>query len=78
MDTDVLDRVGVATLRQALKESDLIVIDEIGKMELLSPRFKGVVTEAINSGQKVLDTIMSTPTPLPTKSNAIPKSKCSW
>ena len=34
VDTDALDRVGVAALRQALKESDLVVIDEIGKMEL--------------------------------------------
>jgi nucleoside-triphosphatase len=58
VDTDSLDRVGVSALRQALKESDLIVIDEIGKMELLSPRFKEAVTQAINSGKKVLGTIM--------------------
>ena len=74
-----MDRVGVAALRQALKESDLIVIDEIGKMELLSPEFREAVTQAINSGKKVLGTIMLNPhTPLPTKSNAILKSKCSW
>jgi len=36
----------------------LIVIDEIGKMELLSPQFKEAVTQAINSGKKVLGTIM--------------------
>ncbi len=58
VDTDSLDRVGVSALRQALKESDLIVIDEIGKMELLSPQFREAVTLAINSGQKVLGTIM--------------------
>jgi len=52
VDTDALDRVGVAALRQALKESDPTVIDELGKMELLSPLFKEVVTEAINSGKK--------------------------
>jgi len=63
VDTDSLNRVGVSTLRQALKESDLIIIDEIGKMELLSPRFKEAVTQAINSGKKVLGTIMLNPHP---------------
>ncbi len=34
VDVGSLERVGVATLRQAVKERDLIVVDEIGKMEL--------------------------------------------
>jgi nucleoside-triphosphatase THEP1 len=63
VDTDALDRLGVSALRQALKESDLIVIDEIGKMELLSPLFREVVTQAINSGKRVLGTIMLNPHP---------------
>ncbi len=58
VDIAALDRVGVSALLQALAESDLVVIDEIGKMELLSPRFKEVVTQAMNSGKKVLGTIM--------------------
>jgi len=60
VDIDALDRVGVSALRQALEENDLIVIDEIGKMELLSPQFREVVMQAINSGKKVLGTISST------------------
>ena len=63
VDTDSLNRVGVSVLRQALKESDLIVIDEIGKMEFLSPQFREAVTQAINSGKKVLGTIMFNPHP---------------
>jgi len=63
VDTDSLNRVGVSALRQALKESDLIVIDEIGKMELLSSQFREAVTQAINSGKKVLGTIMLNPHP---------------
>ena len=63
VDIDALDRVGVTALRLALKESDVIVIDEIGKMELLSPRFRETVTQAINSGKKVLGTIMLNPHP---------------
>jgi nucleoside-triphosphatase len=63
VDTDALNRVAVAALRQALKESDLIVIDEIGKMELLSPLFREAVTQAINSGKRVLGTIILSPHP---------------
>lgn len=63
VDTDALDRVGVSALHQALNRSDLIVIDEIGKMELLSPRFREVVTQALNSDKKILGTIMLNPHP---------------
>src|SRR4030042_397641 len=40
VDISNLDNIGVAALYQSLKESDLIIIDEIGKMELFSPRFR--------------------------------------
>jgi nucleoside-triphosphatase len=58
VDISALDRVGVSALRRALQQSDLIVIDEIGKMELLSLGFREVVTEALNSDKRVLGTIM--------------------
>ena len=61
VDTDRLDEVGVSALRQALKESDLIVIDESGKMELLSPQFREAVWQAIDIGKRVLGTIMLNP-----------------
>jgi nucleoside-triphosphatase len=73
VDTDTLDRVGVSVLRRALKESDLIVIDEIGKMELLSPQFGEAVTQAINSGKKVLGTIMLNPHPFADEIKRHPK-----
>jgi len=58
VDVESLNRVGVSALRRALRDSDLVVIDEIGKMELLSPQFKEAVLQAIDSGQKVIGTIM--------------------
>jgi nucleoside-triphosphatase len=61
VDIDALDRVGVSVLRLALQEFHLVVIDEIGKMELLSTQFREAVTQAINSGRKVLGTIMFNP-----------------
>jgi nucleoside-triphosphatase len=73
VDRDALDRLGVAALPQALKESALIVIDEIGKMELMSPRFKEVVTQAIDSGKKVLGTIMLNPHPLANETKRHPE-----
>ena len=58
VDFDSLNRLGVSALRQALEGNDLIVVDEIGKMELLSPRFREVVLQAVESGKRVLGTIM--------------------
>jgi nucleoside-triphosphatase len=58
VDVEALERVGVFAIREATRECDLVVIDEIGKMELFSPAFKEAVLEAINSGKRVLGTIM--------------------
>jgi nucleoside-triphosphatase len=75
VDIDNLDKVGVAALYQAIKESDLIVIDEIGKMELLSPRFREAVLKAINSGKKILGTIMLNPHPFANEIKKYPQVK---
>jgi nucleoside-triphosphatase THEP1 len=40
-----------------------VVIDEIGKMELFSPSFREAVLKAIESGKRVLGTIMLKPHP---------------
>jgi nucleoside-triphosphatase len=58
-----LDNVGVTAINRAIEESDLIVIDEIGKMELFSPRFREAVLKAIDSGKKVLGTVMLSSNP---------------
>jgi len=63
VDTDSLNRVGVSALRRALKEADLIVVDEIGKMELLSAQFREAVTQAIDSDKMVLGTVTLSPHP---------------
>jgi len=64
VDINSLNEVGVSAIHQALKECDLVVIDEIGKMELLSPRFKEAIWQVIDSGKKVLGTIMLSPNPV--------------
>ncbi len=63
VDIDSLERVGVSALTKAAERSDLIVVDEIGKMELLSARFRQAVQDIIAGGRRVLGTIMSRPNP---------------
>ena len=58
VDIASLDRVGVSALCQAARQCDLVVVDEIGKMELFSANFRETVLEIIGSGKKVLGTIM--------------------
>ena len=61
VDIDSLDQVGVPALLKAAEQCDVIVIDEIGKMELFSDSFKKAVLEIIDSGKRVLGTIMFSP-----------------
>jgi nucleoside-triphosphatase len=52
-----LENVGVKSLSQALREDDLIIIDEIGKMEIFSDKFKEKVLDCLHSEKFVLATI---------------------
>ncbi len=63
VDIDSLDRVGVSALRQASEQCDLVVIDEIGKMELFSAKFRQAVLDIMDSGKRLLGTIMLSPNP---------------
>jgi nucleoside-triphosphatase len=58
VDIDILNEVGVASIRKASRDHDLVVIDEIGRMEMLSADFRDAVREIIGSGKRVLGTIM--------------------
>jgi nucleoside-triphosphatase len=52
-----LNRIGVKEIEMCLMEKKVIIIDEIGKMELLSPQFQSVVEKALNADNPVLGTI---------------------
>jgi nucleoside-triphosphatase len=58
VDIDNMDKTAIPALKEAIKSKDIVVIDEIGKMELFSPSFKDAVIEALQSKKKVLGTIM--------------------
>ena len=57
VDIAAIDRVGVAAIRDALEHNDMVVIDEIGRMELFSKQFQDAVLEALDSPKPVLGTI---------------------
>ena len=63
VDIDSLDRVGVSALNRAAGECQLVVVDEIGKMELFSDSFRKAVLQLVDSGKRVLGTIMLGPNP---------------
>ena len=63
IDIDNLDRVGVFALLKAAQQCDLVVVDEIGKMELFSANFREAVLQIIDSGRRVLGTIMLSANP---------------
>jgi nucleoside-triphosphatase len=63
VDVESLDKIGVAALNQAAQECDLVVVDEIGKMELFSAKFRESVQGIISSGKRLLGTIMLHPNP---------------
>ncbi|HEY48999.1 MAG TPA: NTPase [Dehalococcoidia bacterium] len=58
VDVGNINEVAVPSVREAIHNRDVVVIDEIGKMELFSEAFKDAVLEAIESGKKVLGTII--------------------
>ena len=54
---DDLNSVGVSAIRRALKNADLIIIDEIGAMEYKSREFAEAVEEVIKSEKPLLATV---------------------
>jgi nucleoside-triphosphatase len=49
-----IDKIGAAGIIQALENCSVIAIDEIGPMELFSPKFKQAVVQAMESKKLVL------------------------
>jgi len=51
---EIFEQVGVATLKKALKKSDLVLMDEIGMMEQQAEKFKQTIIACLNSPKFVL------------------------
>ncbi|MCM8765163.1 MAG: nucleoside-triphosphatase [Candidatus Omnitrophica bacterium] len=58
-----LEAIAVKEIEESIKSDCLIVIDEIGKMEIFSTKFRKAVIDAIESKNNLLATIMLKPDP---------------
>lgn len=56
IDLAILETIGVKSLEEALLTSKIILIDEIGTMEFLSPVFPEIVQRCLDSPLRVLAT----------------------
>lgn len=63
VDVATFERVGVQAIWEALARAQIVVIDEIGKMELFSAAFREAVLAALDSPMPVVGTILSKPHP---------------
>ena len=59
LDLPALEAVGVRAVREAVQRGRLVVIDEIGPMEIRSPVFRETVKEALDSKAPLLATIFA-------------------
>jgi nucleoside-triphosphatase len=67
VDLNSFDRIGSEEIKLSLAQNKIIIIDEIGKMELFSETFKDLVWKALDSKNPVLGTIMFTRHPFADK-----------
>jgi nucleoside-triphosphatase len=63
VDINALENVGIPALKLALEAKDMIVIDEIGSMEMMSERFRQTLLECLTSTKPVLATIRAASQP---------------
>ena len=63
VDVPGFEGIVVKDLEKAMESSDVIIIDEIGKMELFSRRFKDILIQCLDSEKPVIATVMLRPHP---------------
>ncbi len=73
VDVGAIDRVGVTALCRAMAENEVVIVDEIGKMELFSGQFRDVVLQAVSGHWPVIATVMSKPYPWVDALKALPQ-----
>ncbi|HHE75867.1 MAG TPA: NTPase, partial [Candidatus Aciduliprofundum boonei] len=57
VDINVLEEVGIKALEEAMEKADIIVIDEVGKMEVGSKKFVKVVREILELDKHLIMTL---------------------
>jgi nucleoside-triphosphatase len=72
VDLEALERVGVPAIEAAVADGRLVVVDEIGRMELLSNAFQRAVLQAVRRYRVLLATVMLDPHPFADELKAQP------
>jgi nucleoside-triphosphatase len=73
LDLQALDSIGVAAMQDGLSSGDLIVVDEIGPMEIMSESFRQVVMEVLESPLPLLGSIVRRPHPFADRIKQLPQ-----
>ena len=76
VDVEAIERVGVTALRQAMRRGQILVVDEIGKMELFCGPFKDVVLQGVNGPYTVVATAMAQSNPWVDSLKVMPGVTC--
>jgi nucleoside-triphosphatase len=72
---DAIAAVGVPALLDALHQGQVIVVDEVGPMEILSPRFRDAILRILDSKAAVVGAIVLRPQPFADRVKAHPRVK---
>jgi len=75
VDLAVLETLGIASVRKALDGKALVVIDEIGSMEMMSAAFRATVLECLGGPKPVLATIRQGAQPFTDSIKALDRTK---
>ena len=72
VDLRVMEELGVPALQRAAAAGGYVVVDEIGRMELLSAGFVSAMWELLQGPHRLLGTIMSRPHPVADEFKRLP------
>jgi nucleoside-triphosphatase len=72
VDLTALERLAVTSIQEAVATKSLVVIDEIGPMEILSEPFRQAVLEAVHGESPVLGTIVQRSQPFADRIKSLP------
>jgi nucleoside-triphosphatase len=61
VDLQTVETLVVPAIETALRSADLLIMGQIGKMELASPRFRDITVQALNSQLKIIATVPNYP-----------------
>jgi nucleoside-triphosphatase THEP1 len=73
VDVAAVEQVGVAALKRAVRDGQIVLVDEIGKMELFCGPFKDAVLRAVGGTSVVVATAMLKPNPWVDALKALPQ-----